>query len=59
MIFLIEFGHINFSEYLCARFAKMACQGVLVFIGWLRSYPSEPDADNADVGMDSRSNHNF
>ena len=42
--------------YLCTRFAKVAYQGVLALLGLLRSYPSEPDADNADVGMDSRSN---
>lgn len=32
-------SHI-FSSYLCARFAKVAYQGVLVRLYWLRSYPS-------------------
>ena len=37
----------------------MAYQGVLARVGWLRLYPSEPDAGNADVGMDKYSDTPF
>jgi len=48
-----KLGQLAENAYFCRRFAKEAYQGVLVRLDWLRSDPSEPDADNAAVGMKS------